>query len=110
MIVFSYIQNKNTEKFDLNKNLFDYHRLIFIIIDIIENIIILIRNDKNYYEFINDIDILNLVLLNDKRDSYNLKEDSSDLEKDIELIKIKLKETENELFNENKEEQDENKK
>lgn len=106
---FLYSKIKNTEKFDLNEKLFDYHRLIFIIIDIIENIIILIRNDKNYYEFINNIDILNLVLLNDTRDSYNLKDDLSDLEKDIELIKIKLKETEYELLNvKNKEDQGEN--
>ena len=46
MIVFLIFKNKNTEKFDLNK-IYLITSSIFIIIDIIENIIILIRNDKN---------------------------------------------------------------
>lgn len=102
----------NLGKFDLNEKLFDYQRLIFIIIDIIENIIILIRNDKNYYEFINNIDKLKLELLeenNGLRETYNLKQDLSELENDIELIKIKITETKNELFNlKKKEDQGEN--
>jgi len=105
-LLYSKIKNSGTPnpenlgKFDLNEKLFDYQRLIFIIIDIIENIIILIRNDKNYYEFINNIDTLELKLLeknNGLRETYNLKQDLSELENDIELIKIKITETQYEI-------------
>ena len=94
-----YSKIKDEDVFGINEKLYDYQRLMIIIIDIIENIIILIRNDKKYYEFINNIDILEIALLNKKREQYNLKEDLSEIENDIVFIETQLDELNNDLYN-----------
>ena len=104
-----YSKIKDEDVFGINEKLYDYQRLMIIIIDIIENIIILIRNDKKYYEFINNIDILEIALLNKKREQYNLKEDLSEIENDIVFIETQLDELNNDLYNlEKKEKEGEN--
>jgi hypothetical protein len=106
-LLYSKIKDENV--FGINEKLYDYQRLMIIIIDIIENIIILIRNDKKYYEFINNIDILEIALLNKKREQYNLKEDLSEIENDIVFIETQLDELNNDLYNlEKKEKEGEN--
>jgi len=104
-----YTKIKDEDVFGINNKLYDYQRLMIIILDIIENIIILIRNDKKYYELINNIDILEIALLNKKRERYDLKEDLSELDNDIELLNIQLIEINNDIYNlEKKEKEGEN--
>jgi len=94
-----YSKNRDEDTFGINEKLYDYQRLMIIILDIIENIIILIRNDNKYYELINNTDILELALLDKKRERYDLKEDLSELDNDIELLTTQLKEINNEIYN-----------
>tara|TARA_B110000259_G_C14029729_1_gene406208 strand:- start:664 stop:4965 length:4302 start_codon:yes stop_codon:yes gene_type:complete len=101
-----YSKIRDEEKFSINEKLYDYQRLMIIILDIIENIIILIRNDKKYYELINNTDILEIALLNDKRKTYNLKEDLSELDNDIEFLNIQLIEINNDIYNLEQKEKD----
>lgn len=101
-----YSKIKDVEEFGINEKLYDYQRLMIIILDIIENIIILIRNDKKYYELINNTDILEIALLNDKRETYNLKEDLSELDNDIELLKTQLIKINNDIYNLQKKDND----
>jgi hypothetical protein len=101
-----YSKIRDEEKFSINDKLYDYQRLMIIIIDIIENIIILIRNDKKYYELINNTDILEIALLNDKRKTYNLKEDLSELDNDIEFLNRQLIEINNDIYNLEQKEKD----
>lgn len=101
-----YSKIKDEDVFSINEKLYDYQRLMIIILDIIENIIILIRNDKKYYELINNIDILEIVLLNKKRERYDLKEDLSDLDNDIELLNKQLIEINNDIYNLEQKEKD----
>ena len=104
-----YTKIKDEDVFGINNKLYDYQRLMIIILDIIENIIILIRNDKKYYELINNIDILEIALLNKKRERYDLKEDLSELDNDIELLNTQLIEINNDIYNlEKKEKEGEN--
>ena len=103
-LLYTKIKNENT--FGVNNKLFDYQRLIIMIIDIIEDIIILIRNDTNYHELINNVDVLEIELLNKERKQYNLKEDLSELDKDIELIENQLYITNSKLYNLKKKEQE----
>ena len=101
-----YSKIKDVEEFGINEKLYDYQRLMIIILDIIENIIILIRNDNKYYELINNTDILEIALLNDKRETYNLKEDLTELDNDIELLKTQLIEINNDISNLQKKDND----
>lgn len=101
-----YSKIRDEDVFGINEKLYDYQRLMIIILDIIENIIILIRNDKKYYELINNIDILEIALLNNKRERYDLKEDLSELDNDIELLNTQLIEINNDIYNLEKKEND----
>ena len=66
-----YSKKRNENIFIPTDSLYDYQRLIIIIIDIIEDIMILIRNNKDYHELINNIDILQFDLLGRSRITYN---------------------------------------
>lgn len=51
---------KNQDKFTDNLLLKNYERLVLILIDIIEDIIIFCRDNKDYYEIINKIDTISI--------------------------------------------------
>lgn len=51
---------KNEEKFTDNLLLKNYERLVLILVDLIEDIIIFCRDNKNYYEIINNVDIISI--------------------------------------------------
>lgn len=101
-----YSKIKDVELFAENESIYEYQRLMIIILDVIEDIIILFRNNNNYEELIKNVDTLKIKLLDNNavRNTYDYKFDLSELDNDINLIKIQITELNNNIYNLQKEE------
>lgn len=81
-----------------NYKLYDYQKIIILMIDIIEDLLIYTRDNKNNFDILNDIDILKIEFLKDaedniiKRNNYDFTKNNKEIIKEIENLKEKIKE------------------
>tara|TARA_B110001450_G_scaffold25356_1_gene22354 strand:+ start:1694 stop:6028 length:4335 start_codon:yes stop_codon:yes gene_type:complete len=79
-----YLKKDNTNKYVDNNNLFNYQRLLIIIIDIIEDLMVFKREHKDYYKLLKTIEDIEI--------KYIEKERINEFDLDINIDNVKIKE------------------
>jgi len=79
-----YIKKDNTNKYIDNNNLFNYQRLLIIIVDLIEDIMVFKREYKDYYKLLKTIEEIEI--------KYIEKERINEFDVDINIDNVKIKE------------------
>jgi hypothetical protein len=79
-----------------NTKIFNHQILLFIINDILEDILIFIRNEDNYYDILKNINQLKITLKNSTRDTYEFKDNIKHINKRLKDVEKSLESYEKE--------------
>lgn len=96
-LFFSKKRDSTTNEHYFNTKIFNHQILLFIINDILEDILIFIRNEDNYYDKLKNINQLKITLKETiKRDTYEFKDNIEDINKRLKDAKKSLESYEKE--------------